>query len=206
MKRGSTLKKTLIALLSALIATIAISVSVTLWQERTETNEKMKEYKNDNLNKQKTIEQYRLKELKNSQKQINQTDDTFDDELTDLLMNNRDLINVLYSYSSTETRLENIKQYLTEDQYAKMLKTSADGHQENIKSKLDSLNVYVSEGENQSVRTIVNDVTSATEIDNTIMKQRIYVKISYEMQKEKWKAKEILFTAIPSEDIKMGES
>ncbi|EJT5244886.1 hypothetical protein EG816_002973, partial [Listeria monocytogenes] len=54
------MKKTLIALLSALIATIAISVSVTLWQERTETNEKMKEYKNDNLNKQKTIEQYRL--------------------------------------------------------------------------------------------------------------------------------------------------
>ncbi|EPE9052557.1 hypothetical protein ACSOR3_002916 [Listeria monocytogenes] len=166
----------------------------------------MKEYKNDNLNKQKTIEQHRLKELKNSQKQINQTDDTFDDELTDLLMNNRDLINGLYSYSSTETRLENIKQYLTEDQYAKMLKTSADGHQENINSKLDSLNVYVSEGENQSVRTIVNEVTSATEIDNTIMKQRIYVKISYEMQKEKWKAKEILFTAIPSEDIKMGES
>ncbi|HCJ4478450.1 TPA: hypothetical protein NR445_002419, partial [Listeria innocua] len=61
------MKKTLLALLSALIATIAISVSVTLWQERTETNEKMKEYKNDNLNKQKTIEQYRIKELKNSQ-------------------------------------------------------------------------------------------------------------------------------------------
>ncbi|EAC3023324.1 TPA: hypothetical protein LWG64_002845 [Listeria innocua] len=87
-----------------------------------------------------------------------------------------------------------------------MFKTSADGHQEKIVSKLDSLNVYVLERKGQSIRTIVNEVTSATEINKTTMKQRIYVKISYEIQKGKWKAKEILFTAIPSQDLKMGES
>ncbi|EAC4362754.1 hypothetical protein WO71_14885 [Listeria monocytogenes] len=200
------MKKTLIVLLSVLIATISISFSVTLWQERTKINEKMKEYKSDNLNKQKTIEQYRIKELKNSQKQNNQTEESFDDELTEVLINNKELINELYTYTSTETRLENIKPYLTKDQYQKMFKTSADGHQEKIVSKLDSLNVYVLERKGQSVRTIVNEVTSATEINKTTMKQRIYVKISYEIQKGKWKAKEILFTAIPSQDLKMGES
>ncbi|EPP0839764.1 TPA: hypothetical protein LWG64_002746, partial [Listeria innocua] len=83
------MKKTLIVLLSVLIATISISFSVTLWQERTKINEKMKEYKSDNLNKQKTIEQYRIKELKNSQKQNNQTEESFDDELTEVLINNK---------------------------------------------------------------------------------------------------------------------
>ncbi|EMW0618144.1 hypothetical protein AAD008_002692 [Listeria innocua] len=200
------MKKTLIVLLSVLIATISISFSVTLWQERTKINEKMKEYKSDNLNKQKTIEQYRIKELKNSQKQNNQTEESFDDELTEVLINNKELINELYTYTSTETRLENIKPYLTKDQYQKMFKASADGHQEKIVSKLDSLNVYVLERKGQSIRTIVNEVTSATEINKTTMKQRIYVKISYEIQKGKWKAKEILFTAIPSQDLKMGES
>lgn len=195
-------KKTILLFICLLVATIAVAFSITIWQDRATTVQKLEKIQNDNQSQQRTIDQYRKKSQVGSD--VSQKEE--DAELIAIMVNNKQLMESLFTYTNVQDRLENAKPFLTQAQYQKMKDTMSDEPQEKIESQIQDLKAYLLHNDNPNQQTIINEVSSQTMVNKTATPQRVYVKTIFQKQDGEWKANHFLFTAIPSQDAKQEES
>ncbi|MBC2373703.1 hypothetical protein HBP98_16955 [Listeria booriae] len=198
------MKKTILLFICLLVATIAVAFSITIWQDRATTIKQLEKIQKDDRDKQRTIEQYRKQTIAGTDISPKETGE--DEQFTDILANNKQLMQALYTYTNIQDRLENAKAFLTKDQYQKMKDTMSDEPQEKMESQIQDLKVYLLHNDDPNQQTIINEVSSQTIINNTATPQRVYVKTTFKKQDGEWKANQFLFTAIPSQDAKQEES
>lgn len=191
------MKKTIGLLVSILVATIAISFSFTVWQSYQDVRKEMTAANKKNKTLTEKLELYRSKSMQENAKQKENKSESQTEELTDLFVQNTQLLHALYTYSSLEDRSKNIEPLISQTYYQKMNEQLSDQPEQSITSELKNYKTFQSIQASSREVTLLNEVAILTKVDKVITPQKIYVRVTYIKQKNKWVADQLLFTSIP---------
>lgn len=202
----SSMKKMQIGLIITLfIAVIAVSFSITLWQNRAEMKHELSSFKQKNEEKDRKIQQYRNQTIKKESGNKQSQRGSSLDQATDILVANKKLMDALFNYPTIDNRLDRAKDYLTESQYQKMKEQQSDQQKNETESALQELKVFPSTEATTNSQIVINEITTQIKVEETVTPQRMYVKVVYEKTDGEWKATNLLFTAVSIEDVKQVE-
>ncbi|EUJ16560.1 hypothetical protein [Listeria aquatica] len=200
------MKKMQIGLIITLfIAVISVSFSITLWQNRVEMKQELSSFKQKNEEKDRKIQQYRNQTIKKESGNNQSQKSSSLDQATDILVANKKLMDALFNYTTIDNRLDRAKDYLTESQYQKMKEQQSDQQQNETKSTLQELKAFPSTEATANSQVVMNEITTQIKVEETVTLQRMYVKVDFEKTDGEWKATNLLFTAVPTNDVKQVE-
>lgn len=191
------MKKTIGLLVSILVATIAISFSFTVWQSYQDVRKEMTAANKKNKTLAEKLELYRSKSMQENTKQKENKSKSQTEEQTDLFVQNTQLLHALYTYSSLEDRSQNIQPLVSPTYYQKMNEQLSDQPEQAITSELKNYKTFQSIQASSREVTLLNEVAIVTKVDKVTTPQKIYVRVTYIKQKNKWVADQLLFTSIP---------
>lgn len=192
-------------IITLFIAVISVSFSITLWQNRVEMKQELSSFKQKNEEKDRKIQQYRNQTIKKESGNNQSQKSSSLDQATDILVANKKLMDALFNYTTIDNRLDRAKDYLTESQYQKMKEQQSDQQQNETKSTLQELKAFPSTEATANSQVVMNEITTQIKVEETVTLQRMYVKVDFEKTDGEWKATNLLFTAVPTNDVKQVE-